>query len=116
MATVTDDFNRADGGLGANWTPELNNMVIASNKSRGPSAGTPGIERYTAVSFADNQSAQVTIATFAGSVNAGQGPAVRMQNDAHSYNGVAARNGSYTSAIEDLGSALVTENATTWVA
>jgi chitodextrinase len=63
---ATDDFNRADGGLGANWTEPLasqNNLVIVNNQV------TPDIEHshnyafWSADSFSQDQYSQVRIST-----------------------------------------------------
>lgn len=45
VATVliaTDDFNRADGGLGSDWTTISNAPVIATNKAQGGTTGASG--------------------------------------------------------------------------
>ena len=63
---ASDDFNRADGGLGANWTEPLasqNNLVIVNNQV------TPDIEDshnyafWSADSFSQDQYSQVRIST-----------------------------------------------------
>jgi hypothetical protein len=62
---ATDDFNRANGGLGANWS-EIDTaggsgaLAIASNVVTGNTL-TPSASRYTAASFADDQYAEVAV-------------------------------------------------------
>jgi hypothetical protein len=57
-----DDFNRADGLLGANWLTELQSgdfISIVNNKMRGNSVNSGGYARYSGVTPA-NQMAQIT--------------------------------------------------------
>jgi hypothetical protein len=59
---ASDNFNRADGGLGANWTtvPGFDAPTIASGSVIDPSVqGTDAEAFYNAVSFPANQWAQV---------------------------------------------------------
>lgn len=62
MTAVTDDFNRADGALGANWTAYVNaGLVIVSNTAHpNVSAGSRG-SKYTGASFTDDQYAEAEI-------------------------------------------------------
>jgi hypothetical protein len=55
--TVFDDFNRADGAIGANWSGQsfYTNVSIADN---GVGSGTTRASRYTATVFSDNHFAQ----------------------------------------------------------
>jgi hypothetical protein len=85
--SVSDDFNRSDGGLGANWDPSRYTsyfsapMAIASNKAKGPAA-TTALSAYFASAASDNQFAQITVATlpnFAEWVSA----SVRISGDGH---------------------------------
>lgn len=49
----TDDFNRADGVLGANWTVTLGTWAVASNKASCISgAGSDGIAFYNGADYA----------------------------------------------------------------
>lgn len=48
MATASDDFNRADGGPGANWASVLNSLNIAGNGLEGDSA----VEREQCIRWA----------------------------------------------------------------
>jgi hypothetical protein len=62
VGTVSDDFNRADGGLGGNWTRITGGTsgdapVIASNKAQG--FGNLSGALRSAESFANDQSASV---------------------------------------------------------
>lgn len=73
MATASDDFNRANGSLGANWTTAYTSGgEVSSNAARGNDATLSG-SFYSAVSFAADHEAQIT-------KGAGDyaGPAVRM--------------------------------------
>ncbi len=64
---VTDDFNRADGGLGANWTSSKfvsNPPQIASNKAVGGFvAGGISSAIYTGSSFTNDQYSKAVVAT-----------------------------------------------------
>lgn len=53
---ATDNFNRADGGLGANWTTQDNAGVISSNTFL--AAGSFGYQFWNADAFPDNQYGQ----------------------------------------------------------
>ena len=62
---MTDDFNRADGPLGANWTKppaSENNLVIVNNQ-----VGVDDVEQshnyafWSADSFSEDQYSQVTM-------------------------------------------------------
>lgn len=59
---ASDDFNRANGSLGANWTALEGTCSIESNKAR-ESDGSTGYHwhTYTAVPFGANQSSEVEI-------------------------------------------------------
>ncbi len=64
---VTDDFNRADGALGANWQGNYSgspNATIVSQKIRSTALNNSAIQTW-ATSVGLTQSAQVTLATFA---------------------------------------------------
>lgn len=62
MADATDNFNRANGGLGANWTqsPSLGALAITSNQVTGPSS-TAGAAWWNADAFNDDQYSQITL-------------------------------------------------------
>lgn len=81
MTTLaTDDFNRANGTLGANWTTVtgFNAFQIASNVvTQVTEPGDTGA-RYNAVTFPNDQWSQVTVDV---SINSNGGPAVRMATD-----------------------------------
>lgn len=54
---ATDNFNRANGGTGANWTTQINAGAIVSNAWQGP-GGAFGYEYWNADSFPDDQYGQ----------------------------------------------------------
>jgi hypothetical protein len=56
---ATDDFNRADGGLGANWTTQLNALAIVSNQAQG-SVSDNCCAFWNADSFSADQYSQFT--------------------------------------------------------
>jgi hypothetical protein len=78
--TATDDFNRADGGLGPSWT-DMNDggMAISSQHVVGTSSTYSGDIR-TAETYASDQYSQIEIIST--QLNGGQwiGTAVRAQN------------------------------------
>jgi hypothetical protein len=69
--TATDDFNRADGALGSNWSvvsPESVSPVISGHQL----TAAPGVSTYafyTGITYGNNQFAQVTTASGLGVVN-----------------------------------------------
>ena len=79
-ATGSDDFNRADGGLGANWTAISDGgMSIASQQVIGTAGALTG-DLWSAGSFGSDQSSQVQVTST--QLTGGQwvGAAVRAQN------------------------------------
>lgn len=89
-ATVSgsDNFNRADGSLGSNWTNITDGALSISNQGvLGAAAGVTSGDVRTAESYPGDQYAQVDV----GSVSGGDwvGPAVRASNDGqNSYLGL----------------------------
>ena len=84
---AADDFNRADGGLGANWTTTTGNSapVIATNEATSSGAGTFSA-RYTATGAPNDQYAEVTVGTVvSGSNDEGVGPACRIQSGVETF-------------------------------
>jgi hypothetical protein len=82
---ATDDFNRADAGtLGANWTDLAGETgwSIVSSEAKVTSAGSVTMaSRWTAVSFPNNQWAQVAVgSTLETTSDQGVGPMVRAQS------------------------------------
>lgn len=81
MTTLaTDDFNRADGAVGANWTALDTAFAIVSNQAQaGTGGGTYSMKYSGAGAVANDQWAQVTIkATAETQSDQGAGPCVRM--------------------------------------
>ncbi|MEU5043163.1 hypothetical protein [Streptomyces griseorubiginosus] len=62
MTTFTDDFNRANGAPGANWTDATGLWTIVSNQLSSGTAGGTIIIRATGAMTTSDNSAQVTIA------------------------------------------------------
>lgn len=89
MATASDNFNRANGPLGANWTDLNGTSQIVSNQATGqPSVFC--LSRYSAVAWADNHRAQCDVVD-----NSDHwGLAVRIQ-DANNYITATGRFGTY---------------------
>ncbi|HEX5192329.1 MAG TPA: alpha/beta hydrolase-fold protein [Solirubrobacteraceae bacterium] len=83
-----DDFNRSDGGLGANWTAMNDGgLSIKSQQVTGPTAGTYAGDIRTAAgeSYASDQYSQITVTANSVGVGTGGegewvGPSVRSQN------------------------------------
>lgn len=68
---ASDNFNRADGGLGANWTTISgnNNPLIVSNKVQASASGALNSAAfYNAVTWPNDQYSQVKIDTNAGTL------------------------------------------------
>jgi hypothetical protein len=72
----SDDFNRADGGLGANWTSgytSRSNPAIVGNRVRGTATNIQNLATYNATTPSANQWSRITIPTFTesgGNINA----------------------------------------------
>jgi hypothetical protein len=75
---ASDSFDRADAGLGANWTTLVGAgaPAIVSNRVRTGSVGTDSEARYSAITWPDDQYAQVVCMTANGTPDA-NGPEVR---------------------------------------
>lgn len=67
MADVTDDFNRADGAIGSNWTNSRQALLISSNAVLAQSDGQWNIAHWAtaAQTFSTNQYARITTVTLA---------------------------------------------------
>ena len=80
VGSVTDNFNRANGTLGASWTDMSDGgLAISSQVVAGTKTGTSGDIR-TAETYTSDQSSQIEVT--ATQISGGQwiGPAVRAQN------------------------------------
>ena len=78
--SASDNFNRADGGLGANWTAVSDGgMAIASQQVTGNAAVVTG-DMWTASSFGGDQYSEVQVTSTPLTGIQWVGPAVRMQN------------------------------------
>ena len=113
MTTFTDDFNRADGSVGANWVLVSGPWTIISQQlSSGTASGTVVIRAATAMATNDN-SAQVTIAA-TGAVshgvfcrgNTGFTQGYLWRNDGTSWNLFSNVGGSFTSIGSFAGAAV----------
>ena len=79
--SASDDFNRADGGLGPNWTDVSDGgLAITSQAVAGTAGGAVSGDIRTAGTYAGNQYSQVTVTST--QLTGGQwiGPMVRAQN------------------------------------
>ena len=82
--SASDDFNRADGGLGPNWTPVSDGgMAISSQQVTGTSGGTTGDIR-TAETYASDQYSMVQVTSTQLTGGEWVGPAVRLQSGGQS--------------------------------
>jgi Putative esterase len=78
--SASDNFNRADGGLGANWTAISDGgMTIASQQVVGTAAQVTG-DTWTANTFGSDQYSEVQVTSTSMSGIQWVGPAVRVQN------------------------------------
>ena len=60
--TAADDFNRADGGLGSNWTAvSSGGLAISSQVAVGTSSGGETGDTWTGSTFGSNQFSQITL-------------------------------------------------------
>jgi hypothetical protein len=74
MASASDDFNRADGGLGANWTTIDGAPAISSNTAIGTNGGGFTSAVYSGVSWTNDTRSTAT----SKGPGSNCGPAVRM--------------------------------------
>lgn len=85
MASVSDNFDRADGEIGANWTEDAGSDIdIVSNKADAITAGTGNYcrMRYTATAMASTDHySQVVVGYDAGGPESG--PTARQASDVH---------------------------------
>ena len=58
---VSDNFNRANGPLGANWTPAFGAMVIVSDAYAGNAAGQDSASYWNASTFTADQYSQAVL-------------------------------------------------------
>lgn len=81
---ATDTFNRANGGLGANWSTPTGGTAqqIVSNNVESTVTNSYNAQYYNAASFSTDQYSEVTIGTLAASNY--MGPIVRMQPGSNS--------------------------------
>lgn len=82
MTDRTDDFNRADGGLGANWTvmsdaSNTGTLNIVSNQVKINTNGLDAASRWSADTFSGDHYGQCVATTIG--TNSGLGPTVRNQ-------------------------------------
>jgi hypothetical protein len=97
-SSVTDNFDRADGPLGSNWTNQGPGFTltgeIRSNRLAMESPFTSRrAARYTAVTFAGDHSSQVSVSVLARWM---AGAAVRMQSNADTYYAAGFDNNNYS--------------------
>jgi hypothetical protein len=90
----SDNFNRSDGGLGANWTTvtDYNNPTIVSEKVRPDANDSNTGAYYNAITPANDQWVQWTVATWNDASVPVQRGLLRVQTDADTL---------YSCAIED---------------
>lgn len=52
MSVLTDDFNRADGAIGGNWTAINSSLKVQSNQATDNGASSTALARYSAAQLA----------------------------------------------------------------
>jgi hypothetical protein len=94
VTVVSDNFNRADGGLGANWHGETPDSVmeIVSQQAVGNSSSSPNSGFWSADSFTDDQFSEATITVHPAS-SKWVGVTVRAASDGTEYLLIAFNNG-----------------------
>lgn len=107
FAQATDDFNRADGGLGANWTDLHGGFSITSNEAVSTGGSSQSV-MYTASTPGNDQYAQVVLVVY-GTGGPRGGPAVRMSAGTNFY---AAWLGEFATAIDKVVGGTYTQLAT----
>lgn len=84
---ASDDFDRADGGLGANWatTTDYTAILIASNEAEAQASAVCG-GRYTATSAPDDGYSEIVVGSVVCTVSdEGIGPAYRISASAGTF-------------------------------
>jgi len=111
----TDDFNRANGGLGSGWTQQwtVADFAIVSNRARASVAGYSA-DQFTLITPGNSQYARVQIPTFGATSTIGVFVCGAAPGTRQYYRGFIT--GSTGSAIEQrpLGTTLGSETATAW--
>ncbi len=80
--TATDDFDRADGPLGANWADTSDGgLAISSRQVTGTNAGGNSGDAWAADNFSSDQYSEVAVSSTALSGGEWVGPMVRSQDD-----------------------------------
>lgn len=101
MATAGDDFNRADGAIGANWTGDSGSWNVASNLA--VQRTTPAVyykARYTATAPATNDYYSEAIVVSPSGATHGTGTCVRAQSGANTYYGYVFFGGDNSYLVE----------------
>lgn len=85
---ASDDFNRANGGLGANWTTTTSEsvpVILSNEASADTSTGTYG-SRYTGITWPNDQYAEAIIGSIVENVtDNGAGPACRIASGTQTH-------------------------------
>lgn len=126
MTAVSDNFNRADGGLGSNWTTQTgaNNPAIVSNTVQDPATDDiDAIAFYSAAAFGNDQKSQLELVSTSGSTPRGFGVCLRGLTDAIThyffvglFNHSLGRTSQIGKVVAGSATILAFESATTWVA
>lgn len=82
LTTILDNFNRADGGLGANWTTMAGTMGVTSNQMG--AAAVPALARYNVATYGPNVDGFITISVLP-SVTNGASILARLSSAANGY-------------------------------
>jgi hypothetical protein len=113
VTTFTDDFNRANGAPGANWTDATGLWTIVSNQLSSGTAGGTIVIRATGAMATNDNSAQITIAATAALShgafcrgNTGFTQGYLWRNDGTSWNLFSNVGGSFTSIGSFAGAAV----------
>ena len=85
MASFSDNFNRADGALGSNWTADATwgGLSVFSNAARGGFSDAVSMVATSAADFSDDHYAEVEFSVV-GNFDLG-GPVVRWDGDGNGY-------------------------------
>lgn len=117
---ASDDFNRANGALGADWTTVMGSILIESNQVRPSSGGNDSLVYWSSDVFANDQYAELTYA--AEGTFAPIGPAVRVSGTSSANaNGYALHLGTDANGNARLmrflnGTGTILSTSTGWVA
>jgi len=86
MAVIaTDDFNRANGAIGANWSDVDSTFLVSSNTAIPNSYASDAVVRYSAATWPNDQYCLAAIRASGGGIGTGIGLVLRCSTSVQTY-------------------------------